>query len=796
MSPEVTSALANYLHLVVAALLVLAAVFFLLQFYLPGRLARQQIQRASATLASLRAKGAVLDLHKVRTEAMGSDALRHCWDEFRDTLHGQKQTNGRGELEVSRWRATTTANSFFTEQALVDTPLRTEFYKHLPGILTGIGIIGTFSGLILGLQAFGQVDLGDADKARLGLRALLATVGSAFVVSGAAIALAMFLTTVEKLVINGLYTQVESLCGAVDSLFDAGAGEEYLQRLVEAAETSATQAMQMKESLVTDLKQVLTELTGQQIASMAASSNQLGQTITDSLSDGLKEPLARISEAVQSVSGSQGDAVNKLLTDVLSSFTGQMESMFGGQMRGMSDMLTQTAGTIQQASQRFEQLIGQIEQAGSGATQAMAHRMDEALAQMQSRQNEASDQMRAFIEQMKKSVAQGQSESAELTLSMMKELSESTSALVKGLQEQARNAQQDQSASQREAAEQMRAVVQQLQDSMAKGQSETAGATAQLLARLGTATEAGVRSLQDQASAAQQEQAARQAALAASQREAAEQMGAVVTRLQTSVAQGQSETAEATARLMRELAESTAAGVRSLQEQALAAHQDSSARQASTASDTAAMLAKQGEQIARLAESVQRAEAAMRDTVDRIKASTDSHLDRMSSGADRLLGASDRLSDNLSLMKANSDGLNTSAERLNTASGALAAALAATQQTLGDQKAVRDALAGMVTDLRATVEAAKREASVTAGLVAGMQQASEKLTNAQSVSVASLEEATRAIGEAHGAFAKQVEVTLRDGNRVFHEELAQAVGLLKGAIQNLGDVLDQLPPAA
>ena len=35
---------------------------------------------------------------------------------------------------------------------MVDAPLRTEFYKHLPGILTGLGIIGTFSGLIIGLQ--------------------------------------------------------------------------------------------------------------------------------------------------------------------------------------------------------------------------------------------------------------------------------------------------------------------------------------------------------------------------------------------------------------------------------------------------------------------------------------------------------------------------------------------------------------------------------------------------------------------------------------------------------------------
>ncbi len=727
MSPAIAAALNNYLHLVVAALLALAAMFFLFQFLLPSWRAGRQIKRAGMTLKALRSKGSVLDLDRVRAEAMRGDALQHCWDEFRDTLHGQKQANASGSLVVTRWRATATANNFFTEQALVDTPLRTEFYKHLPGILTGIGIIGTFSGLILGLQAFGKVNLGDADTARAGLGALLATVGNAFVVSGGAITLAMVLTTLEKLVVNGLHARVEALCRLVDSLFDAGAGEEYLQRLVEAAETSATQAMQMKESLVTDLKKVLTELTAQQIATITATNTQLGHTISTSLSEGLREPLARISDAVQSVSGSQGEAINKLLMDVMSNFSSQMESMFGGQMRGMSELLGQTAGTIQQASQRFEQLVGQIEQAGSGATQAMAKRMDEALAQMQLRQGQANDQMSSFIDQLKKGIAQGQSDSAELTMSMMKELSEATSSLVKGLQDQSRNAQQDQTRAQREATEHIRAVVQQLQDSVAVGQSTSANAAAELLARMGAATEAGVRSLQEQSSAAQQAQAARLAALA---------------------------------------------------------------------EDTDALLARQNDQVSRLADAVQRAEAAMRDTIERIKSSTDSHLERMATGAERLLGASDRLSENLSLMKSNSDGLSTSAEWLTTASGTLTQALNATQLTLGDQQAVREALAGMVADLRATIETAKREASVTEGLVAGMQQASQRLAEAQSVSVSSLEEATLAIGEAHGAFAKQVEVTLREGNRVFHEELAQAVGVLKGAIQDLGDVLDNLPSPA
>lgn len=873
---------------------------------------------------------------------MVSDALRHCWDEFRDTLHGQKQVTTTGTLEVNRWRATAMANGFFTEQALVDSPLRIELYKHLPGILTGIGIIGTFSGLILGLQAFGQVNLGDAEQARLGLRALLGTVGEAFVISGAAIALAMALTTIEKTIINHRYTELDALCGLIDSLFDAGAGEEYLQRLVEASETSATQTMQMKESLVTDLKQVLTELTQQQIATITASSSQLGLAITSSLNEGLKEPLARISDAVQAVSGNQGDAVNKLMTDVLTTFTAEMQGMFGGQLRGMSEMLTQTASTIQLASQRFEQLASHVQQAGSSATDAMAQRMDDALKQMQTRQTESNEQMLAFMDQLRQNAAKSQSESAELTMSMMKDLGTTTGTLVKGLQDQTHQAQDDQASRQFAATQQLSAFLGHLQDNMSKSQGESAQATTRLLKELGVSTGDLVTQLQKQADAAQvaqtehqqtanehlrgfvgdlrdsavraqvdasdntgrmvrelsdasatmvgnlQDQSSKSAHLtmsmmkdlsdstsalvkglqdqthhaqsdqAARQLAATEQMSTFLRQLQENMSKSQGESAQATTRLLkelglstdgvvtqlqnqadaaqlaqtqrqqtsndqmrgfveelretavrnqteagvntgkmvRELSDASANMVRSLQEQSNQAHQANSAQQVALAAQTAELLGKQSEQLTRLANVVQQSQVTMRDTVERIKASTDSHLKRMDVGAERLHGASERLADNLGAMKASSDGLNGSADRLNNAASLLTTALTSTQQVLGDHHSVRDALKSMVAELRSVVENATREAAMTSSLVTGLEQASRRLSEAQVISVTSLEQATQAIGEAHGAFAKQVEVTLREGNRVFHVELAQATGLLKGAIQDLGDVLENLPISA
>jgi hypothetical protein len=725
MSPEASALISFVLHWSVGSLLVVAFCFFVVQFLRPGRRVGRELREARERLEKLKASGALLSLDQVRSKAMVSEALQHCWDEYRDTLHGQKQANAMGVMEVRRWRATSMAGAFFTDQALVEAPLRTEFYKHLPGILTGVGIIGTFLGLIVGLQAFKVSD--DATVVRGSLEALLASVGGAFQVSAGAIFLAMLVTTIEKAIINGRYTELERLCSLIDSLFDAGAGEEYLQRLVEASETSATQAMQMKESLVTDLKQVLSELTQQQIATMTATSQQLGQSISQSLTDGLTDPLARISQAVQQVGNSQGEAVNKLLTDVLGNFTQQMQAMFGSQLSGMNDMLVQTANTIKAASEQFEQLAGQIQQAGSGAADAMARRIDDSLQEMHARQTEANEHMRSFIDQLKESVSRGQAESAELNMSMMQELGASAKALVQGLQSQ-------------------------VEATQATGRVQQEAAT--------------------------------------------ERLNQFLQSMQANAAQSQSESAAVTQRVMGQLNESTTGAVRELQAQAQSAAQANELRQAEWSAATRAAIEAQSEQISRLAGAVQQASAAMEGSVDRLQSRAQACIEGMGQGAEKLDSAAQRLGQNLDLMKANSDRLNDMSDKLTGSAATLGSVLSATQQVLNDQHNVRDAFAALVQDLRDTVSLAKREASMSASLVDSLQAASLRLTEAQRTTETYLQGVSNVLGEAHGAFSQQIMATLRDGNKAFHEELAHATGLLRGAIQDLGDVLDNLPSAA
>ena len=157
---------------------------------------------------------------------------------------------------------------------------------------------------------------------------LMHGVFEAFLVSAAAIAIAMVITLIEKLLISSLYKTTEAVAHRLDAIFEAGGNTEYIERLVRATEDTASQSKILEDPLVADLKVVLSELTRQQIEATNISSAQLGREIVASI----KEPLAQIGSAVQQVSSDQGHAVTTLLTDVLAGFASEFRICLGGRL--------------------------------------------------------------------------------------------------------------------------------------------------------------------------------------------------------------------------------------------------------------------------------------------------------------------------------------------------------------------------------------------------------------------------------------------------------------------------------
>ncbi|MDY0012954.1 MAG: anti-phage ZorAB system protein ZorA [Rhodocyclaceae bacterium] len=646
----------------VGAIITLVSFGFLFRFVFPARRLGRMFASTIDLLSSLKEKasGAVIDIEEIARKAMSEPRLSHLWSEYAETLHPQRGDDGAGNMRIQRWRATALAETFFSEHALVDSPLKTEFYKHIPGILTGLGIIGTFSGLIMGLIHF-DVSI-DPTKAQAELSNLVKAVGHAFFVSAAAIALAMLFTWIEKSLVTARYRQVEALCHLIDSLFDAGAGEEYLERIVAASETQATQAAHIKDALVADLREILTELTARQVEEHARATGQMSVDVGKAIAEHLGEPIGQIAEAVKGVSASQGDALNKMLTDVLSSFSAQMRDMFGGQMQGMSDLLRQTSDAMRDTASQFAKLADGMDSAGKNAIEAMADRLNHAITSMEARQQIMNKQMGEFVEQLRSMAAESQSETGRKMQEALSSMGEQVAAAVGELRRQAEEA------------------------------SDSQGRRQQVFE------------------------------------------------------------------------ESTGKAIGSLSQQ------------------TEALLAQSVE-----------TNRALQETISWLSSATTEAISGMNQGAETLYVAA---SDFAKAGQGVSETMRASASAVETireSSGTLSSATNAAREILADYARTKDTFALIVTEMKSIVENARKEASMTSEIVKTLNEATAQLSAAERQSEEYLRAVSEVLGKAHESFADNVTRTLREGNRQFQKELGDAVGLLSGAIKDLGDTLDDLP---
>lgn len=413
-----------YVFAAILGVLLLLFVFF---FFLPSILVSSRLSGAVRKLAALKGNhGENLD-----PIFRNTGVLEHLWQEYADTLHKQSDSDALTGEPVTRMRSTMPAGVIFRPEIIVDIPLRADFFKHLPGLFTGIGIIGTFYGLLIGLQAFEVSE--NAIVVRESLNRLLHGVWEAFLVSAVAITLAMIVTFIEKFITTRLSARVEKIVQLLDALFEGGASEEYLARLVKASESSSSQTNNLFRG---EFRQMFAEFSEQQIAAANAASVRLGDRIVSSIETGLKEPLAEIAGSFREMRNDQATSVQTLLTNVLQAFGQQMEGLFGGQIAGINSLQRQTIQALQTAVVSLKQMASNMEEAGLRNAETMAEQLAEAMTAAESRQHHMHEQMSEFIDQLRLAVSASQGETQTKLQNTLSDLSDYMRILIDGLSDQ------------------------------------------------------------------------------------------------------------------------------------------------------------------------------------------------------------------------------------------------------------------------------------------------------------------------------------------------------------------------
>ena len=665
--------------LVTGGVLTFLVLVFLVLFLVPGVLHWFRLRRILVGINSFKSKTPPGEFKKL----FASDKhLAHLWTEYQESLHVQRE-EFNGQMRVVAVRSTIPADMYFNDQFVVNNRLRAEFFKHLPGIFTGLGIIGTFTGLIDGLRKF-QVSE-NAATVRVSLESLMHSVGEAFLISAAAITAAMVVIFIEKFVLTALYRKTEAISQGIETHFEAGAGEEYLSRLVIASEASASQSKILKDALVKELGDILRELTASQLKTgqelhaqlaqrieestkkqveAAREDNQaLGDVIASSIEKSLKGPLDEIASSVKKASGDQSATAVSMLNDVMVSFSQRLNDLFGGQISGINELNKQTAQGMQDAVASLNTLVGKLEESGQRSTEGMANQMAESIKAMEERQATMNAQSQEFVEQIRKLVQSSQTETQ-----------------------------------------------QKLQATL-----ETIGL--QMTTILGTLSESQTKVFEDNR--------ARETTMA-------DRATGVVSEMTGSV--------------------------------------EAAIKEISAASKT-------------MAQSV----LTLSDT-------TSSTVDKMNAGAARIDTASTNFAAAGDRVTGVMNQAATVSGKLSEVSGALTSGSGSLQEALLDYKTQRAAIGTLLADVRATIELAKREASLTGDVLQRIEASAANLREAHKSADEYLDGVSQVLADSNDAFRESVLNTLAKVNHDFHTKLSSAVGLLSTAVLELEVTLGSLAP--
>ena len=286
--------------------------------------------------------------------------LYKIWREFQESL-----------IEINRHNNTVYYNSldaeyFFNKQILL-THIGTKWYSTVPSLLLGIGLIGTFLGLFVGLV---QLNLADQSALTASMQALIHAAGVKFASSIWGLGLSLFFTYKEKRWEESLETQIEFIQNSINFLYKRKTAEQSLEEIRESNEDVRDEikniAPSLSKMLSEDFSFALREIsqniqndmtfhsdkTITEIKNIAPSiSESLGANLATAIGNSIKEAIApamkELSDTIkQSLEDSQKGG-ESTLKDILEAFIIKLNSSLGEMPKNLEAVLIQTRDTLE-----------------------------------------------------------------------------------------------------------------------------------------------------------------------------------------------------------------------------------------------------------------------------------------------------------------------------------------------------------------------------------------------------------------------------------------------------------------
>lgn len=327
-------------------------------------------------------------------EMENSDLIKGIWRKYQRTLISIPGNDGLEKY------STVESESYFSVAAFTEG-MKGGLWSGLAGTFTGIGILGTFIGLTIGLAG---VDTSSTGALSSSISGLLGGMSTAFVTSIFGIVSAIVFGVWHSQNMKRFGDAASRFTDALDQVFIRKSVEEIL--LEELAESRAQRAAM--EQLSTDMAISICDHLPDVLDQLAEKMDSAMKGNLDTMLAGLSERQDKQTEQLMQISSNTSSLVSggfDQLGDVLKKGVGQGAEELGNSLKNLSSDIASLAEGIRDILDRSTKASSEANQKTLDALNEAISKMNETMEGMANKQTEETDKniqrMTALMEEMK-----------------------------------------------------------------------------------------------------------------------------------------------------------------------------------------------------------------------------------------------------------------------------------------------------------------------------------------------------------------------------------------------------------
>lgn len=302
-------------------------------------------------------------------EDMEKAPYGHIWQKFKRSLFVSRS---EGVL------MTQDPEMFYNNQTvLAEIPLQT--FKAMPGIFTGLGLLGTFVGITQGISG---IEFGNIEAMKNGIEVLLSGTKNAFMTSVFGLFFALVYNIADNKIYRPYTKKLDALIDQLNALFPSKSLEEFLSHQAEQAEEQ-TDAMR--------------ELNGELVGRLEDMFVKLSQSIDVALKNNLKESFT---QSLEPVFQDLNQSIDKLGTSAGDTLSKSIEQGAGDQIQGLAVTLQDFQGKMGNMMEVSERLNAENAARLQSSVELMVTKLNEAMDANIQKQASTSDASQAAMKQL------------------------------------------------------------------------------------------------------------------------------------------------------------------------------------------------------------------------------------------------------------------------------------------------------------------------------------------------------------------------------------------------------------